>query len=279
MSEKLTRDQQRAEAREKAKLSREKEVKKNKRRKLFIQLGILAGALSVGAIVFFTVSSAKPPTPQEYPVNLISDGVVMTQDLDVVQTESSNGTPVTTVTDEGKVKVDIFVDYLCPFCKQFEGSQEKVLKKYVQSGDVQLEIHPLSMVSQYSAIAANASACVAETDSKKWWDFNYTLYADQPDEAQARTWSKKKSIDYVKTSASSLGVNEKTMKCIEDVPYFDWSVAATERAATGPLPYIDVKAIQGTPTVIIDGMQWRGDFVTNPNALDEFLASAVAAKK
>lgn len=281
MVEKLTRDQQRAQAREKAKKMHAESVKKQKRKKLFIQLGIISSVLAVAGIIVVSLASVKPPTPQVNPENMLSDGIVLNQDLSVLETPAIEvgGEPTPTVSDSSKVKVDVYVDYLCPFCKQFESSQEAVLKKWVESGDVQLEVHPLALVSQYSAIAANASACVASMEPTRWWEMNYVLYADQPDEVAAKNWAKQTSIKHVKQVGESIGLNQDTVKCIEDVPYFDWSVASTERATSGPLPHEGIKVIEGTPTVVIDGQQWREDFISNPNVLDEFLQNAVNAKK
>lgn len=243
---------------------------------------LIAAVAVVGVLTLLVVffGTKKPSTSQANPTNMLSNGIVLTQDLDVVSTPAipDGGKATFTVTDAGKTKIDIYLDYLCPFCKQFESSQEAVIKKYIESGEVQVEFHPIALLSEYSAVAANASACVAGFDSKKWWNVNYILYTNQPDENAARKWSKQESIDYVYNAVKNSGLNSESLQCVKTVPYYDWSINATEQAVTGPLPYSDVSKIDHTPTVIIDGVNWSEDFVTNPDVLDSFIAQKMAEK-
>lgn len=250
-------------------------------RKFLAQIIATISVLGLLAVLVVFFGTQKPSTSQSNPVNMLSNGIVLNQYLDVVSTPAipDGGKANFTVTDEGKIKVDIYLDYLCPFCKQFESSQEAVIKKYIESGDVQVEFHPIALLSEYSAVAANASACVAGLDSKKWWNVNYILYTNQPDENAARKWSKKESIDYVNNAIKNSGLNDEASQCVKNVPYYDWSINSTEQAVTGPLPYANVLKIDHTPTVVIDGVNWSEDFVNNPEALDVFLAQKIADKK
>jgi hypothetical protein len=69
--------------------------------------------------------------------------------------------------DSGEVaNIVMYVDYLCPFCGQFEATNSESLRTMVESGAATLEVHPIAILTnksagtQYSLRAANAAACV-----------------------------------------------------------------------------------------------------------------------
>src|SRR5215831_1584068 len=67
----------------------------------------------------------------------------------------------------GPVRVDAFIDFLCPFCRQFELSSGPALADLVAEGQVSLIYNPLNFLDEasktsYSTRAAAASGCAAE---------------------------------------------------------------------------------------------------------------------
>lgn len=273
--EKLTRDEQRAAAREKAKADLAAKQKKNKLRKLFIQLGTIFGALAVVGIVLLVIfNSMKPGVAQANPANMISNGVIVEQGLKVQKSEPIpvGGAPSYPKLSEDKVSIVVYVDYLCPFCKQFELETADTVEQMIDSGKVTVEYRPVSFLSKYSAIAANASACVASFEPDKWWEANTALYEAQPDEAAAKSFSAKSSLNKVKNALRPLQLSRDASVCIEDMPYFDWAQTASVEATNSVIANTDGEKVTGTPTIIIDGKKFNGngtaDFQT---AVDEAL--------
>jgi hypothetical protein len=46
--------------------------------------------------------------------------------------------------------------------------------------------------------------------------------------------------------------------CIADQTYSGWVDASTQRALEGPIPNSDIDAVEGTPTVLVNGVKYSG---------------------
>lgn len=277
--EKVSRKQQREEARIKARATMEAARRKEKRAKLFIQGGVVLGILLIAGIIVLSIVNQKPPTPQVNPANMISNGVLLEGDAQVVPSKAipKGGTATPTQLSDGKVLVTVYVDYLCPYCKMFEEAESNTLLENMQTGKVQVEYVSAALLSQYSAVAANASACVASLEPNKWWEANLALFKAQPEESVGQGYSKKSSIDYIrKTALKDVGLSAETTECIKDTRYYDWSVAMSDTFLSPDylLPNTNVR-LEGTPTIIIDGVKFD---TKSGQTLDEAIKAAVAAK-
>lgn len=177
-----TKNERRTIAREQARLAREAEQKREKRRRLYIQGGVVVGVIAVLAIVgLVLMQSLKPAGPG--PKNMVSGGVVFTKDLKVEPSErledpaAARKIPVNDG-DDLPIDVTVYVDYMCPACGNFEAQNGTMLENYVGSGDVNLRVYPInfldsaSLGTKYSTRAANLVACVVEQQP----DFAYALH-------------------------------------------------------------------------------------------------------
>ena len=89
------------------------------------------------------------------------------------------------VVGHGPVRVDAFIDFLCPFCRQFELSSGPALAGLVTDGLISLAYHPMNFLDQasttnYSTRAAAASGCAA--DGGRFAPYAHALFASQPPE-------------------------------------------------------------------------------------------------
>ena len=71
------------------------------------------------------------------------------------------------VIGDGPVRVDVFIDFLCPYCRQFELSSAPALAGLVADQLASLAYHPMNFLDQasttnYSTRAAAASGCAAD---------------------------------------------------------------------------------------------------------------------
>lgn len=281
-----TRNERREAAREKARVLREEQKKRERRRKHLIQGGVIVAVLAIAAIVVtLVVQSTRPEGPG--PRNMASDGILLTasEDGGITAAETAalaaNETPTPTEPDEsGTVaNIVIYVDYLCPFCGQFEATNSESIRTMVEKGAATLEVHPVAILTnksagtQYSLRAANAAACVADTSPDSFFDFNALLFRNQPEEGTAGLTN-----DQLKDLAGEAGVSDPAdvEQCIDDVQFKSWVQDATNRALTQPVPNSELPSITGTPTVLVNGQQYVGS-LDDPAEFQSFVLQATSA--
>ncbi|SEP68106.1 DsbA family protein [Microlunatus flavus] len=140
---------------------------------------------------------------------------------------------------DAKVTMDLWVDYSCPHCQEFEGQNNATITDLVASGKLAVTYHNIQIVTDYGTEAGSASACMAVHDPGAWPAFNAALYANHT--AGTDGWG---PSDFASFAASN-GAGDATQKCITDAPYKDWisqNTAASVKAG-----------VTGTPTMFIDG--------------------------
>jgi protein-disulfide isomerase len=165
------------------------------------------------------------------------------------------------------VKVEIYLDYMCPYCGRFERANSGELDRMVADGTARIELYPLSFLdkmsneSRYSTRAANAVATVADRSPDKVLAFSNALFVSQPAEGSAGL-----SDDQIAKLASGAGVPPEVVARFTEGIFEPWVVASTSA--------VFKSGVTGTPTVKINGTRFSGDLYTvGP------LTRAVAAAK
>ncbi|MFB2554803.1 DsbA family protein [Herbiconiux liangxiaofengii] len=271
-----SKNQRREAAREKAKLLREEQRKKEVRNRVVLisSLSVVVIAIIVG-VALVIVSTIKPAGPG--PANMASDGIQISTGFVAETTPAlaAGEDPVPSTTDpaSGVVDIRVYLDYMCPYCGQFEATNNTQLGEWVQSGAATVEIHPLSILdrsslgTKYSTRAANAAACVANYSPDQYWQYNSLLFQNQPTENT-------EGLDdaTLKDLASQAGVTAQSdiESCIDDTQFRGWVADATSRALAGPLPDTDEAKVTGTPTVLVNGEKYTGS-LTDPDAFSAFV--------
>ncbi|WP_127794090.1 thioredoxin domain-containing protein [Agromyces sp. LHK192] len=262
------RNERREAAREKARALREEQKKKDRRKKVLIQASVIVAVVAVAGIIALLIfNSIKPAGPG--PRNMASDGIVLTAategDATITAVETPalepGEDPVPTVQDESGDVANIvtYIDYLCPFCGQFESTNSETMRTLVESGAATLEVHPIAILTnrsagtQYSLRAANAAGCVADLSPDAFFDFNEALFANQPEESSTGLTN-----EQLKSLASEAGASSQVGACIDEVRFKSWVQDATTRALSGPIPNSEIPSVQGTPTVLVNGKQYQG---------------------
>jgi protein-disulfide isomerase len=147
---------------------------------------------------------------------------------------------------DAPVKVVIYEDFLCPFCRELEVSTRDFLKENADKGRVYVEYQPINLLRQYdySARALNAFAAVLKhgslADALK---LHTILYDNQPYEQTADQVSEAQITDWVKQAAGDNAEVLDAMKT-QDKAFFD----AAQKA-------MDEANVQSTPTVYVNGKQ------------------------
>lgn len=159
--------------------------------------------------------------------------------------KAATTTGVTVGKTTAPVTVDIYLDFQCPICKNFEDQSGKTLQKYVDEGTAKIVYHPVAYLdrfssgTQYSSRSSAASACAS--DAGKFPEFLTALYANQPEEG-----GKGLSNATMISLAQKAGITGDTFtKCVDDQKYAGWTQKVTDEASKS--------GVNGTPTVKVNG--------------------------
>jgi protein-disulfide isomerase len=261
-NDRLSKNERREAAREKARVLREEQKKKDRRTKVLLQGGIALASIAIIAIVAFVIwTSVRPAGPG--PLNMASDGIQISQGSIATETPAtpSGGEPKPNEAQDGVLDIQMYVDYFCPICNAFEQANGEYITGLLENGNTTVEIHPISILdrlsqgTKYSTRAANAAACVANYSPNQYYDFHNILFANQPAENTVGL-----TDDEIIGFADEAAVEntDDVTSCIRDQEFKGWVSASTTRALNGPIPNSNVDQITGTPTVIVNGVKYEG---------------------
>jgi protein-disulfide isomerase len=151
---------------------------------------------------------------------------------------------------DGAVRVDLYIDFLCPFCKQFELGANDVLNSLLREQRATLVYHPMNFLDEasttrYSTRASAASGCAS--DGGKFVEFVHQMFVGQPPEGGAGLTDKE-----ITEMGVSVGVDQTAFaSCLGDGRYHEWPTFVTSRAAQA--------GVEGTPTVRVNGTDIEPD--------------------
>jgi protein-disulfide isomerase len=155
------------------------------------------------------------------------------------------------------VTVDVYEDFLCPICSEFEKRYGQELAQSLDQGKVAVRYHMLNFLNarsaskDYSTRAAAAALCVAsDGNGAAFPKFHATLFTTgtQPTESSSTDLSDAQLADLAKTAgASSAG-----QTCITTGAK---KADATVAAQAGEQELLNTVGQVGTPTVLKDGKQ------------------------
>lgn len=175
------------------------------------------------------------------------------------QTTSNNGVSATYAAVIGKdgapVTLDVFQDFMCPVCGEFEKANSEDVAKLVDAGTVRLRIHPMnfldesSLGAKYSTRAANAFVTVWKAEPDKALAFNKLMYTNQPQENTTGL-----TDDQIAQIAAQAGVSQSVIDTFTKLEFAQFSTNATNEAYAA--------GVTGTPTVFINGTKFTGDLFT-----------------
>lgn len=203
--------------------SKKDKPKDNVTRNLVI--GMIAMVLVVGVAVSFTSNKAKEnaATPSS---------VEKSEGYGIVFNKGLSGVP----------KIDIWEDFQCPVCRDFEAVNNKQIREWIDTKKVVAVFHPLSFIGAESAYMANAAACSA--DESKFLAYHEALYVNQASAENSGKWDATTLIGL----GANMGITSKNFaECVSSAKYQDW---VTNVANDG-----QSKKIDSTPTVLINGKE------------------------
>ena len=167
----------------------------------------------------------------------------------------------------GPVVVDLYEDFMCPICHEFEKQSGATIKQLVSDKKVTVRYHPVAILdrasngTEYSTRSAGAAAAAAENG--KFIEYHDVLYANQPEE-NSDGLTDAKLVELGK----SVGLTSDTFAdAVNDKTYASWATKATETFSQ--------RGFNGTPTIVVAGKQVTGPDNSLPT--DAIFSAAVAA--
>ncbi|MGH8860535.1 MAG: MauE/DoxX family redox-associated membrane protein [Jatrophihabitantaceae bacterium] len=149
--------------------------------------------------------------------------------------------------------VDVYEDFGCPVCKQFETDVHAQLEKDVRANLVQVRYHPIAILdsrspNRYSSRAANAAVCVSDVGVDQFVAYHDLLYGGStqptegtagPGDARLTALARQASVPTAKATTVS--------NCILGKTYDPLVAQYTDKASQ--------RGINSTPTILVNGKQ------------------------
>lgn len=210
-------------ARERVKAMREEQARKQRRVERMTRLGVAAALVVaiviIGIVVQATRSQVDPTATRPTGISEAGGGVVI----------GTASAPV----------VDVWLDFQCPYCRQFDLSTGPTLDQLAEDGKAKVIYHPLSFLGPESVRAANAYGC--SVDAGKPSEYMRVLYENQPPEKSGGYTNE----DLIKFAEQAGITGDEFEQCVNDGKYETWVEDVAKQG--------DKAGVQGTPTVRIDG--------------------------
>jgi protein-disulfide isomerase len=177
----------------------------------------------------------------------------------VIQGPGTTGKGVTVGKEGAKAHIDIYLDFRCPHCAEFEERTGATVDKLVQDGTATLTYWPLTFVNP-DASPRLANAFAAAAANGKALSYADEMYAD---------FSKSWTTDQLIQLGQQLGVDDaKFEQAVRDNTYGSWLESVSKAA--------DDRGVSGTPTVYVNDKQLDADNLTG-DGLQKAVDDAVAA--
>jgi protein-disulfide isomerase len=106
---------------------------------------------------------------------------------------------------DAKVKLVVFSDFECPYCREFARTvRQNIPKKYPNDVRVIFEDFPLEAIHPWARMAAEASHCIGDQNVSDFWDYHDWIFDHateiKPDNVKAKilAWAAEKKLDSAK---------------------------------------------------------------------------------
>lgn len=148
------------------------------------------------------------------------------------------------------VKVEIFEDFLCPFCGQLEAEASDSLVESARDGQAYVVYRPIAFLNEYSARSLNAFGVVLDKEGGAVaLRFHDLLFEQQPDEGGPMP-----DDEWLIELAVAAGATEEQVRPgIESMAFQQWIVNGANAASE--------RQITGTPAVFADGEKVEGSSI------------------
>lgn len=168
---------------------------------------------------------------------------------------------------EGKPSVEIFEDFQCPACRNFEQTYGPTVQELAAAGEIGLTYRTMTFLdnnlqTDHSVRAANAFGC--SIDAGKGEAYHNAVYANQP-ENEGSGWTD----EQLKQWGADVGITGEAKttfdQCVDAGTYKGWALLSNQAAFDD--------GITGTPTVQVNGEKLPDAALSSEQALREALTN------
>jgi protein-disulfide isomerase len=156
----------------------------------------------------------------------------------------------------GPVTVDLYEDFMCPICHNFENQTGATIKQLVSQNKITVQYHTVAILddssngTKYSTRAAGAAAAAATEG--KFVEYHDALYANQPEEG-SNGLTNAKLIDIGKSAGLT---DDAFVNAVNKQTYDAWVANVTSQFSQ--------RGFNGTPTIVVNGKVLQGPNQTVP---------------
>ncbi|MFI2454903.1 DsbA family protein [Streptomyces sp. NPDC019539] len=259
-----------AAARERLRLERERQAKKDKiRRQLVVAVSTVAVLAAAGGIGY-AVMQANKPTAWE-----------AAKDAKVVKpknTQGENGTTVVIGKPAAKKTLEVYEDSRCPICATFEQAVGETVKKDVDAGKYKLKYIGATFIDnsdngEGSKNALSALGAALDVSPEAFMDYKAALYSANfhPKESDDK-FAEDAYLLEVAGSVDALKNNAEFKKNVENGTFDPWALKMSKT--------FDDSGVSGTPTLKMDGKKVVAEGSDNaPMTVEQFNAAVDKALK
>ncbi|WP_367125752.1 thioredoxin domain-containing protein [Streptomyces phytohabitans] len=295
MSKRNSQEAKRA-ARERLRVEREKQAKREKMRRQLVVGGSIVAVLAIAAGVGVAVSnmggnggegdssdwSAATKLAEK------GDGGSVSVDGEKVKyaapanTSGKNGSEIVVGDEKAEHTLGVFEDMRCPICSTFEQTTGKAILEDIDKGKYKASFTFGTFLDKNPAAAGTGSknalsalGAALNVSPEAFLEYKETLYSKEhhPEETDDAFASDDDLIE-IAQNVKELKGNKGFEKAVKDGTYDAWAMQISKK--------FDKSGVQGTPTIKLDGKHLKADSQgsppMSPEQLNTLVDKEIAAK-
>ncbi|MFE5858564.1 DsbA family protein [Streptomyces sp. NPDC056500] len=233
-----------AAARERLRVEREAQAKKDKTRRQLIVVGSTIAVLAVAGGISYGVIQSNEPDHWES----VSKEKTVTAPKN---SDGTNGTNVVIGKPEAKKTLELYEDARCPSCAKFEQGVGETIKKDLAAGKYKVKFVGATFIDNMdqgegSKNALSAMGAALNVSPEAFSDFKAALYSKEFHPTESKDdFAKDSYLLKVADSVPALKGNAEFKKNVEDGTYDAWAMKMSGA--------FDKSGVGSTPTLKVDG--------------------------
>ncbi|TLQ46550.1 DsbA family protein [Streptomyces marianii] len=259
-----------AAARERLRLERERQAKKDRIRRQVVVAASTVAVLAAAGGIGYAVMQANKPSAWEAAKNA---KVVKPKN-----TEGENGTTVVIGKPAAKKTLEVYEDSRCPVCATFEQAVGETVKKDVDAGKYKLKYIGATFIDKSdngegSKNALSALGAALDVSPEAFMEYKAALYSANfhPEESDDK-FAKDAYLLEIADSVDALKNNAGFKKNVENGTFDSWALKMSKT--------FDDSGVTGTPTLRMDGKKVVAEGSDSaPMTVEQFNAAVDKALK
>ncbi|WP_274557360.1 DsbA family protein [Streptomyces spiramyceticus] len=238
-----------AAARERLRIERERQAKRDRTRRQLIVAASIVGVLAIAGGVGYGVMQANKPSQWEAAKN-------EKQITAPANTTGKNGTTLVIGKKDAKKTLELYEDSRCPVCATFEQANGETIKKDVDAGKYKLRYVGAAFIDRTipgegSRNALSALGAALDVSPEAFLEYKGALYAQKNHPAeQDDKFAKDDYLLKVADEVDALKGNKEFQKDVQDGTFDAWALKMADT--------FQKSGVKGTPALKMDGKTLTG---------------------